>query len=200
MSQKLPVMERFYTIQGEGVHSGCPAYFIRLAGCDVGCVWCDVKESWNAEEHPLLTVEELIADVISAGANRVIVTGGEPLMHDLTALTSGLRARAIAVHLETSGVHPLSGEWNWITFSPKKFKRPTEEIFQKAHEMKVIVFHPSDIAWAEELSQKLNSDCSLLLQPEWERSEEVLPLILNHITTFHKWRLSLQTHKYIGVQ
>jgi organic radical activating enzyme len=200
MSQKLPVMERFYTIQGEGVHSGCPAYFIRLAGCDVGCVWCDVKESWNAEEHPLLTVEELIADVISAGANRVIVTGGEPLMHDLTALTSGLRARAIAVHLETSGVHPLSGEWNWITFSPKKFKRPTEEIFQKAHEMKVIVFHPSDIAWAEELSQKLNSDCSLLLQPEWERSEEVLPLILNHITTFPKWRLSLQTHKYIGVQ
>ena len=200
MSQKLPVMERFYTIQGEGVHSGCPAYFIRLAGCDVGCVWCDVKESWNAEEHPLLTVEELIADVINAGANRVIVTGGEPLMHDLTALTSGLRARAIAVHLETSGVHPLSGEWNWITFSPKKFKRPTEEIFQKAHEMKVIVFHPSDIAWAEELSQKLNSDCSLLLQPEWERSEEVLPLILNHITTFPKWRLSLQTHKYIGVQ
>jgi 7-carboxy-7-deazaguanine synthase len=200
MSQKLPVMERFYTIQGEGVHSGCPAYFIRLAGCDVGCVWCDVKESWNAEEHPLLTVEELIADVISAGANRVIVTGGEPLMHDLTALTTGLRARAIAVHLETSGVHPLSGEWNWITFSPKKFKRPTEEIFQKAHEMKVIVFHPSDIAWAEELSQKLNSDCSLLLQPEWERSEEVLPLILNHITTFPKWRLSLQTHKYIGVQ
>ena len=200
MSQKLPVMERFYTIQGEGVHSGCPSYFIRLAGCDVGCVWCDVKESWNAEEHPLLTVEELIADVISAGANRVIVTGGEPLMHDLTALTTGLRARAIAVHLETSGVHPLSGEWNWITFSPKKFKRPTEEIFQKAHEMKVIVFHPSDIAWAEELSQKLNSDCSLLLQPEWERSEEVLPLILNHITTFPKWRLSLQTHKYIGVQ
>jgi organic radical activating enzyme len=200
MSQKLPVMERFYTIQGEGVHSGCPAYFIRLAGCDVGCVWCDVKESWNAEEHPLLTVEELIADVTSAGANRVIVTGGEPLMHDLTALTSGLRAREIAVHLETSGVHPLSGEWNWITFSPKKFKRPTEEIFQKAHEMKVIVFHPSDIAWAEELSQKLNSDCSLLLQPEWERSEEVLPLILNHITTFPKWRLSLQTHKYIGVQ
>jgi len=200
MSQKLPVMERFYTIQGEGVHSGCPAYFIRFAGCDVGCVWCDVKESWNAEEHPLLTVEELIADVTSAGANRVIVTGGEPLMHDLTALTSGLRAREIAVHLETSGVHPLSGEWNWITFSPKKFKRPTEEIFQKAHEMKVIVFHPSDIAWAEELSQKLNSDCSLLLQPEWERSEEVLPLILNHITTFPKWRLSLQTHKYIGVQ
>ena len=200
MSQKLPVMERFYTIQGEGVHSGCPAYFIRLAGCDVGCVWCDVKESWNAEEHPLLTVEELIADVTSAGANRVIVTGGEPLMHDLTTLTSGLRAREIAVHLETSGVHPLSGEWNWITFSPKKFKRPTEEIFQKAHEMKVIVFHPSDIAWAEELSQKLNSDCSLLLQPEWERSEEVLPLILNHITTFPKWRLSLQTHKYIGVQ
>jgi organic radical activating enzyme len=121
-------------------------------------------------------------------------------MHDLTTLTSGLRAREIAVHLETSGVHPLSGEWNWITFSPKKFKRPTEEIFQKAHEMKVIVFHPSDIAWAEELSQKLNSDCSLLLQPEWERSEEVLPLILNHITTFPKWRLSLQTHKYIGVQ
>jgi len=200
MSQKLPVMERFYTIQGEGVHSGCPAYFIRLAGCDVGCVWCDVKDSWNAEEHPLLSVEDLINDVINAGANRVIITGGEPLMHDLQELTVGLRSNAIAVHLETSGVHPLSGEWNWITFSPKKFKRPTEEIFQKAHEMKVIVFHPSDIAWAEELSKKLNSECSLLLQPEWERSEEMLPLIMNFITSHPQWRLSLQTHKYIGVQ
>jgi len=200
MSQKLPVMERFYTIQGEGVHSGCPAYFIRLAGCDVGCVWCDVKDSWNAEEHPLLSVEELINDVVHAGANRVIITGGEPLMHDLQELTVGLRSNAIAVHLETSGVHPLSGEWNWITFSPKKFKRPTEEIFQKAHEMKVIVFHPSDIAWAEELSKRLNSECSLLLQPEWERSEEMLPLIMNFITSHPQWRLSLQTHKYIGVQ
>jgi len=200
MSQKLPVMERFYTIQGEGVHSGCPAYFIRLAGCDVGCVWCDVKDSWNAEEHPLLSVEDLINDVINAGANRVIITGGEPLMHDLQELTVGLRSNAIAVHLETSGVHPMSGEWNWITFSPKKFKRPTEEIFQRAHEMKVIVFHPSDIAWAEELSKKLNSECSLLLQPEWERSEEMLPLIMNFITSHPQWRLSLQTHKYIGVQ
>lgn len=200
MSQKLPVMERFYTIQGEGVHSGCPAYFIRLAGCDVGCVWCDVKDSWNAEEHPLLSVEELINDVVHAGANRVIITGGEPLMHDLQELTVGLRSNAIAVHLETSGVHPMSGEWNWITFSPKKFKRPTEEIFQRAHEMKVIVFHPSDIAWAEELSKKLNSECSLLLQPEWERSEEMLPLIMNFITSHPQWRLSLQTHKYIGVQ
>ena len=200
MSQKLPVMERFYTIQGEGVHSGCPAYFIRLAGCDVGCVWCDVKDSWNAEEHPLLSVEELINDVVHAGSNRVIITGGEPLMHDLQELTVGLRSNAIAVHLETSGVHSLSGEWNWITFSPKKFKRPTEEIFQKAHEMKVIVFHPSDIAWAEELSKKLNSECSLLLQPEWERSEEMLPLIMNFITSHPQWRLSLQTHKYIGVQ
>jgi len=200
MSQKLPVMERFYTIQGEGVHSGCPAYFIRLAGCDVGCVWCDVKDSWNVEEHPLLSVEELINDVVHAGANRVIITGGEPLMHDLQELTVGLRSNAIAVHLETSGVHPLSGEWNWITFSPKKFKRPTEEIFQRAHEMKVIVFHPSDIAWAEELSKKLNSECSLLLQPEWERSEEMLPLIMNFITSHPQWRLSLQTHKYIGVQ
>ncbi len=200
MSQKLPVMERFYTIQGEGVHSGCPAYFIRLAGCDVGCVWCDVKDSWNAEEHPLLSVEELINDVVHAGAYPVIITGGEPLMHDLQELTVGLRSNAIAVHLETSGVHPLSGEWNWITFSPKKFKRPTEEIFQKAHEMKVIVFHPSDIAWAEELSKKLNSECSLLLQPEWERSEEMLPLIMNFITSHPQWRLSLQTHKYIGVQ
>ena len=200
MSQKLPVMERFYTIQGEGVHSGCPAYFIRLAGCDVGCVWCDVKESWSAEDHPILTVDELIADVLQSRAQRVIIPGGEPLMHDLMTLTSGLRLYGIAVHLETSGVHPLSGEWDWITFSPKKFKRPTEEIFQKAHEMKVIVFHPSDIAWAEELSQKLNPNCSLLLQPEWERSDEMLPLIMNFITSHPQWRLSLQTHKYIGVQ
>jgi 7-carboxy-7-deazaguanine synthase len=200
MSVSLPVMERFYTIQGEGIHTGCPAYFIRLAGCDVGCVWCDVKESWNSGDHPMFSVPQLVEDVVSAGAKRVIITGGEPLMHSLDELTHGLRNQYVKVHLETSGVHALSGMWDWITFSPKKFKKPTDEIFQKANEMKVIVFHPSDIQWAEELSKKLSPSCNLLLQPEWERSEEMLPLIMNHITENPQWRLSLQTHKFIGVQ
>jgi organic radical activating enzyme len=197
---RLPVMEEFCTLQGEGVFSGCPAYFIRLAGCDVGCVWCDVKESWNKDEHPMVSVEQLVQNVLASGAIRVIVTGGEPTMHNLEALTESLRSHHIKTHIETSGVHPLTGQWDWITFSPKKFKAPTEEIFQVCHEMKVIVFHPSDIQWAIELSKKTNADCHLLLQPEWERQDESMPLIMSHLSQYPNWRLSLQTHKYIGVR
>ena len=196
----LPVMERFYTLQGEGVHSGCPAYFIRLAGCDVGCVWCDVKESWNIDDHPRISVQELISDVVESGANRVIVTGGEPLMHNLDELTLGLQERGIRTHIETSGTHPISGSWDWITFSPKKFKKPTEEIFQLAHELKIVVFHPSDIQWGVELSEKVSLECQKLLQPEWERQDDMLPMIMAHLTQNPTWRLSLQTHKFIGVR
>jgi organic radical activating enzyme len=198
--EKLPVMEQFYTLQGEGVYTGCPAYFIRLAGCDVGCVWCDVKESWNASDHPRKHIEELVDEVFESGANRVIITGGEPLMHNLDELTKRLREKGIKTHLETSGTHPLTGEWDWITFSPKKFKKPTDEIFQKANELKVIVFHPSDIQWAMDLSQQVSSHCQNLLQPEWERQDDVLPIIMAHLTQNPTWRLSLQTHKFIGVR
>jgi organic radical activating enzyme len=198
--EKLPVMEQFYTLQGEGVYTGCPAYFIRLAGCDVGCVWCDVKESWNASDHPKKLVSELVNEVVESGANRVIITGGEPLMHNLDELTKRLREKGIKTHLETSGTHPLTGEWDWITFSPKKFKKPTDEIFQKANELKVIVFHPSDIQWAMDLSQQVSSHCQNLLQPEWERQDDVLPIIMAHLTQNPNWRLSLQTHKFIGVR
>ncbi len=193
-------MEQFYTLQGEGVYTGCPAYFIRLAGCDVGCVWCDVKESWNASDHPKKLVSELVSEVVESGANRVIITGGEPLMHNLDVLTRQLRDKGIKTHLETSGTHPLTGEWDWITFSPKKFKKPTDEIFQKANELKVIVFHPSDIHWAMDLSQQVSSHCQNLLQPEWERQDDVLPIIMAHLTQNPTWRLSLQTHKFIGVR
>jgi organic radical activating enzyme len=196
----LPVMEQFYTLQGEGVYTGCPAYFIRLAGCDVGCVWCDVKESWNASDHPKKEITTLVNEVVESGANRVIITGGEPLMHNLDALTKLLRAKGIMTHLETSGTHPLTGEWDWITFSPKKFKKPTEEIFQVANELKVIVFHPSDIQWAVELSARVTEGCQNLLQPEWERQDDVLPIIMAHLTQNPSWRLSLQTHKFIGVR
>jgi organic radical activating enzyme len=198
--ESLPVMEQFYTLQGEGVYSGCPAYFIRLAGCDVGCVWCDVKESWNASDHPKKEISVLVEEVMESGANRVIITGGEPLMHNLDTLTRLLREKGIKTHIETSGTHPLSGEWDWITFSPKKFKKPTEEIFQVANELKVIVFHPSDIQWAVELSDRVAEGCQNLLQPEWERQDDVLPIIMAHLTQNPTWRLSLQTHKFIGVR
>ena len=193
-------MEQFYTLQGEGVYTGCPAYFIRLAGCDVGCVWCDVKESWNASDHPKKEISVLVEEVIESGANRVIITGGEPLMHNLDTLTRLLREKGIKTHIETSGTHPLSGEWDWITFSPKKFKKPTEEIFQVANELKIIVFHPSDIQWAVELSVRVAPGCQNLLQPEWERQDDVLPIIMAHLTQNPTWRLSLQTHKFIGVR
>lgn len=196
----LPVMEMFYTLQGEGVHAGRPAYFIRLAGCDVGCVWCDVKESWSQNDHPIWEVDNLIQEVVESGANRVVVTGGEPLMHNLDELTFKLQANGIQTHLETSGTKNMSGSWDWITFSPKKFKSPVDEVFLKASEFKVIVFHPSDILWAEELAKKIPSHCEKLLQPEWERRDEMTPVIISYLTSNPNWRLSLQTHKFLGIQ
>ncbi len=195
----LPVMETFYTVQGEGAFAGAPAFFIRLAGCDVGCVWCDVKESWDAAKHPLRTTEDLIQEVSDAGATLCVITGGEPTLHNLSELTASLRSRGIRTHLETSGTQPLTGEWDWITFSPKKFKVPLAEYFEKSHELKVIVNHTSDVEWAQGHAEKMSAETILYLQPEWEKREAMQNLILDFIRKNTRWRISVQTHKYLGV-
>jgi organic radical activating enzyme len=195
----LPVMEHFYTLQGEGFHQGKAAYFIRLGGCDVGCVWCDVKESWESDKHPLRSIDFLVSEVKKTPAEIVVITGGEPLMHDLDELTNSLQAAGFRTHLETSGAYSLSGSWDWICLSPKKFKAPLHEILPKAHELKVVIFHRSDFDWAEKYAAEVNENCKLYLQPEWERSEQMTPLIIDYIKTHPRWELSLQLHKYINV-
>jgi 7-carboxy-7-deazaguanine synthase len=196
----LPVMESFYSIQGEGFHAGTPAFFIRLGGCDVGCHWCDVKESWNAESHPVKSIDEIISEAESTGAKTIIVTGGEPLMYDLTSLTEKLRKKGFKLHLETSGAHPLTGKWDWICLSPKKFKEPLAEIFFKANELKAIIYNKDDFRFAEENSKYINENCVLFLQPEWSRRDTMLLLIVDYIKQNPTWRISLQTHKYIVVR
>lgn len=195
----LPVMEHFYTLQGEGVHQGKAAYFIRLGGCDVGCVWCDVKESWDADKHPLFSVERLVETVKSTPARIVVITGGEPLLHDLTHLTHALHEAGLRVHIETSGSSPLSGELDWITLSPKKFKAPLPDVLPHASELKVVVFNKSDFAWAEQWAAQVSPDCKLFLQPEWSKAAEMTPLIVEYIKAHPQWQLSLQIHKYINV-
>lgn len=195
----LPVMEHFYTLQGEGVHQGRAAYFIRLGGCDVGCVWCDVKESWDASKHPLWKVEDLVATVKATPAEIVVITGGEPLMHNLDHLTRSLQAAGLRTHMETSGSSPLSGSWNWITLSPKKFKAPLPEVLPHANELKVVVFNKSDFDWAEKHAALVSPDCVLFLQPEWDKAATITPLIVDYIKDHPQWRLSLQVHKYINV-
>ena len=195
----LPVMEDFYTLQGEGFHQGRAAYFIRLGGCDVGCVWCDVKDSWDADKHPKFSLESLVKKVKETPAELVVITGGEPLMHNLDALTASLHLAGLRTNLETSGAHPLSGSWDWICLSPKKFKAPLPGIASKANELKVVVFNKTDLAWAEEHAQMVSPDCLLFLQPEWDRSADMTPLIVDHIKSNPRWRLSLQVHKYIQV-
>ena len=195
----LPVMEHFYTLQGEGFHQGKAAYFIRLGGCDVGCVWCDVKDSWDAEKHPRIEVGGLMSDVEKTPAQIVVITGGEPLMHDLTELTRHLRSAGYKTHLETSGAYPLTGTWDWICLSPKKFKAPLSEILPKANELKVIIFNKSDFAWAEDYRSQVSQDCKLYLQPEWDKAADMTPLIIEYIKAHPNWELSLQIHKYISV-
>ncbi len=215
----LPVMEAFYTLQGEGRYAGHAAYFIRLGGCDVGCVWCDVKESWDAANHPLLSVDQLVdlankrqsffskgeLDKLSKAENAagvkpiVVITGGEPLMHDLSALTKALHDNGYKVNIETSGSHPISGAFDWICLSPKKFKAPLPEVMPLANELKVVVFNKSDFAWAEQYASLVSVDCLLYLQPEWSRRNEMAPLLVDYIKKYPKWQLSLQTHKYIDV-
>lgn len=192
-------MEHFYTLQGEGRFTGQAAYFVRLGGCDVGCVWCDVKESWDAALHPKMEIEAIVALAKGSGAPIAVITGGEPLMHDLSALTAALKAAGLRTHMETSGSSPLSGDWDWITLSPKKFKAPLPGILPLCHELKIVVFNKSDFAWAEQWAAQVSPDCRLYLQPEWGKSAAITPLIIDYVKANPRWALSLQTHKWINV-
>jgi len=196
---KLPLMESFYTIQGEGFFSGSPAFFIRLGGCDVGCHWCDTKDSWDIEKFPLVTIDEIIDQVIESKANIAVITGGEPLMHNLKPLTLALKRQNIKVHLETSGAYPLSGEWDWICLSPKKFLPPLEDILEKANELKVIIYNKDDFKWGENYRTQVTSSCKLYLQPEWGQTDLMIDQIKCHIQENPDWMLSVQTHKYLGI-
>jgi len=193
------LMEAFYTIQGEGAWQGHAAYFIRLGGCDVGCVWCDVKESWDAGAHPTVSVESIVAEASKYPARIAVITGGEPLMYQLDYMTDKLKNVGFRTHIETSGVYPLSGQWDWICFSPKKFKKPNESIFFKADELKVIIYNQSDFAFAESFVPSMKKDCKLLLQPEWSKADKMMPLIVEYVKANPKWQTSLQTHKYMQI-
>lgn len=202
-------MESFYTLQGEGYYQGKAAYFIRLGGCDVGCVWCDVKESWDADKHPKFSIDEIVEKAIKEVAGYkfqvsgnlpiIVITGGEPLLHDLTALTKALHAAGFQTNIETSGSSPLSGDWDWICLSPKKFKAPLPEILSKANELKVVIFNKTDFDWAEQYAAQVSPNCKLYLQPEWDKAQQNTPLIIDYIKANPKWELSLQIHKYINV-
>lgn len=196
--EMLPLMEEFYTIQGEGFHKGTAAYFVRIGGCDVGCHWCDVKESWNAELHPPTAVDKIISNA-SQYSKTVVVTGGEPLTWDMTVLTRGLKEKGMNIHIETSGAYPLTGTWDWICLSPKKIKLPTEEIYREANELKVIIYNKHDLKFAEEQAAKVNKECILYLQPEWSNREKVIPLIVDYVMQNPQWKVSLQTHKYLNI-
>ncbi len=193
-----PLMEDFYTIQGEGAHTGKPAYFIRLAGCDVKCWWCDVKDSWDESKHPKASVGEIVKRADESGAEFTVITGGEPLLHDLEALTIRLKQKGLDVHIETSGSSPLSGHLDWITLSPKRFKKPLDEVFPYVDELKVVVLKNKDIDWAEENAEKCPDSVKLLLQPEWDTPSSI-PLIVDYVKKNPKWGISLQTHKFINV-
>lgn len=199
-AQNYPLMEDFYTIQGEGYNTGKAAYFLRLGGCDVGCVWCDVKESWLAENHPRIGIDEMLERINDSGADKVVVTGGEPAMYDLKPLTDALRKNNLLCYIETSGAYPLTGDWDWICVSPKKFKAPLPEILLLANELKVIVYNKSDFDWGEKNAELLNDNCLLYLQPEYSVNEKILPQIIEYVKTNKRWRISLQTHKYLGVR
>jgi len=195
----LPLMEDFYTIQGEGFFQGHAAYFLRLGGCDVGCVWCDVKESWDAALHPSVAISTMVQKAKASGAKLVVVTGGEPAMYDLLHLTNSLASAGLRTNIETSGAYPISGNWDWICFSPKKFKTPNPSVYHRADELKVIVYNKSDFSWAEEFAQKVKPECKLFLQPEWSKEKEMIPLIIGYVKNNPKWRISLQVHKYMNI-
>jgi organic radical activating enzyme len=204
IKQMLPVMEHFYTLQGEGYHQGRAAYFIRLGGCDVGCVWCDVKDSWDADKHPKYSLEAIVQMAVEGTSgqtqdNLVVITGGEPLMHQLDALTAALQTKGFKTNIETSGAHPLSGAWDWLCLSPKKFKAPLPEVIAAANELKVVIYNKSDFAWAEQYAAQVGPECMLYLQPEWDKAAIVTPLIIDYIKAHPQWRISLQVHKYINV-
>ncbi|MBX3164712.1 MAG: 7-carboxy-7-deazaguanine synthase QueE [Bacteroidetes bacterium] len=192
-------MEEFYTIQGEGFNTGKAAYFIRLGGCDVGCHWCDVKESWNANIHPLTPTDKIIENVMAWKAQSVVVTGGEPLIYNLDYLTKRLKEKNMETFIETSGAYALSGNWDWICLSPKKTMPPLPQVFKKANELKVIIFNQHDFKWAEEQAQNVNENCYLYLQPEWSKHAQLLPIIIEYVKQNPKWSISLQTHKYMNI-
>ena len=194
----LPLMEAFYTIQGEGYHKGTAAYFIRVGGCDVGCHWCDVKESWDADVHPPTAIEAIATQAMES-SDTIVVTGGEPLMWDMQPLTNLLKEKKLKTHIETSGAYSLSGDWDWICLSPKKRKPPVSKIYSKAHELKMIVYNKSDFKFAEEHAKKVSKDCILYLQPEWSVSEKITPFIVEYVMKHPKWKISLQTHKYLNI-
>ena len=194
----LPLMEAFYTLQGEGYHKGSAAYFIRIGGCDVGCHWCDVKESWNAELHPPTKIDLIVSEA-KKYSDIVVVTGGEPLMWPMDPLTGALHDKGIQIHIETSGAYSVSGKWDWFCLSPKKNKLPIYDAYKSADELKMIIYNKDDLRFAEEQAQKVNSECKLFLQPEWSKRETVIPLIVDYVLSNPKWKVSLQTHKYLNI-
>ena len=194
----LPLMEEFYTIQGEGYHTGKAAYFIRIGGCDVGCHWCDVKESWNAKLHPPTETNTIIKNAVSY-AKTAVITGGEPLMWNLDFLTESLQAKGVKTHIETSGAYSLSGKWNWICLSPKKTKLPLPEVYTAANELKIIVYNKNDFKFAEEQALHVGTDCKLFLQPEWSKRDKMTPFIVDYVLKNPQWNISLQTHKYLNI-
>jgi 7-carboxy-7-deazaguanine synthase len=194
----LPLMEAFYTLQGEGYHKGSAAYFIRIGGCDVGCHWCDVKESWDADKHPPTLVEEIVTEA-KKYSDTIVITGGEPLMWNMEPLTAALQAKNMKIHIETSGAYPITGHWDWFCLSPKKNKMPLAAAYQRTDELKVIVYNKDDFRFAEEQAKKVNKECVLYLQPEWSRREDVMPLMVDYVLQNPKWKVSLQTHKYLNI-
>lgn len=199
LNSELPLMEDFYTIQGEGFHQGRAAYFIRLGGCEVRCVWCDVKDSWNADDHPKVTMDAIAEKAKASGTEICVITGGEPTMHNLDALTRVLKAAGLKTHLETSGAYPITGTWDWVCFSPKKFKPPHDSVAQQADELKVVIFHKTDFVWAEDFAKQVRPDCKLYLQPEWSKEESMLPQLINYVKQNPRWQISLQVHKYMNI-
>ena len=197
--EHLPLMEEFYTIQGEGFNTGQAAYFIRLGGCDVGCHWCDVKESWDASLHPLTPIREIVDKAGSFPAKAVVITGGEPLLYNLEPLCSMLHEQGIRIFLETSGAYPVSGSFDWICVSPKKFKSPRKDMLAIADELKVIVFNKQDFDWAEQHTSFLKSNCLQYLQPEWSKASVLMPEIVEFVKANPEWKISLQTHKYMHI-
>jgi organic radical activating enzyme len=198
-TEVLPLMEAFYTLQGEGMHQGRAAYFIRLGGCDVGCHWCDVKESWDVAAHPKVAIAEIISQAKVFAGRLAVITGGEPAMHNLEGLTAHLKMEGFETNIETSGVYALTGTWDWVCFSPKKFKAPHPSIYQSANELKVVIYHKSDLEWAQTHAAKVGANCQLYLQPEWSKSDEILPFIIDYIKDNPSWRISLQVHKYLDI-
>lgn len=199
MALNLPLMEAFYTVQGEGLHAGKAAYFIRLAGCDVGCVWCDVKDSWDASAYPSVSVTQMADEAQASGAKLAVITGGEPAMYDLNALCNALRERGLAVHIETSAAHEIRGSFDWVTLSPKKFKAPLPTELSKANELKIIIFNKSDFEWAETYAHQVSPGCVLVMQPEWDKRDAMAPLLVEYVKANPQWRISLQTHKILQI-